>query len=279
MQKNISTAAKRFTGAILVLSITSFVLMAFKAKQMYSDIFQQLGISKTKADENIRSSFLNGYFHYYGAEKAKNILTGNRAEIAKDLLNYTKQQVNSEAFRKQYEQMRKDAMPEEPTEKLLTKEEVRKREIAGVEKSLAESAKTIKELPDMAKILQPTIDMLKKNLADYKDPKSAAIEMYYQGEVYEHEHRIKRYKERLAQWEKDYPANYKLVIKERLQKFISLAKTVDFTAELKTVGNKKKFVNPAYEGKSYEWKQVFRAGKEVIIPAIAFAENWIREME
>ena len=66
--------------------------------------------------------------------------------------------------------------------------------------------------------------------------------------------------------------------KKRLQHFVDLAKTVDFKAELKEVHGKKKFVNPTYEGKSYEWKQVFRAGKEVIVPAVSFSEQWIKEL-
>ena len=44
------------------------------------------------------------------------------------------------------------------------------------------------------------------------------------------------------------------------------------------VNGKKKFVNPTYEGKSYNWKQIYRAGREVIEPAISFAEQWIREI-
>ena len=57
-----------------------------------------------------------------------------------------------------------------------------------------------------------------------------------------------------------------------------LAGTVDFSAELKMVNGKKKFVNPLYEAKAYDWKQIFRAGKEVIDPAVAFARQWINEI-
>jgi hypothetical protein len=63
-----------------------------------------------------------------------------------------------------------------------------------------------------------------------------------------------------------------------LQKFIDLASTVDFSAELKLVNGKKKFVNPLYEAKAYDWKQVFRAGKDVIEPAMTFAQQWIKEL-
>ena len=60
---------------------------------------------------------------------------------------------------------------------------------------------------------------------------------------------------------------------------MKLAKTVDFNAELKTVYGKRKFVNPTYEAKSYDWKQIYRAGKEVIDPAVQAAEQWIKELQ
>ena len=126
--------------------------------------------------------------------------------------------------------------------------------------------------------MKPTIDMLKKQLVDYKDPNNKHIEMYHQSEKYEYEKRIKSYEERLAKWTKEFPADYKVKVRERLQRFLDLSATVDFNAELKQVGNKKKFVNPEYEGKAYDWKQIYRAGKEVIEPARKFAEQWLREL-
>jgi hypothetical protein len=82
----------------------------------------------------------------------------------------------------------------------------------------------------------------------------------------------------MKRWEENYPADYKQLIKSRLQHFIQLAKSVDFSAELKEVNGRKKFVNPVYEGKASDWKQIYRAGKEVILPAVAFAEQWVKEL-
>jgi hypothetical protein len=83
----------------------------------------------------------------------------------------------------------------------------------------------------------------------------------------------------MAEWEKNYPADHRVLIRERLESFVRLARTVNFEAELKTVGNKKKFVDPKYERMPYDWKQIYRAGKEVIEPATAFAEQWIKELK
>lgn len=267
------------TAAVFLLIAGSFVFMSFKMYKTYTDVWQQLGISKEKGIRNIEESFLNGYFHYYGAEKAKNIVTGDRAAIAKDLLVYVKQQVNSDAFKKQYEQQRKNAKPVQHEQKVKTKEEIRKEKIEEMEKSIKETETNMKTMkPDMVKALQPMLDLLKNNLKDYKDPNSKMIDLFYQSEVMNRENNERSYDESMKQWEEQYPADYRQLIKYRLQKFIDLASTVDFSAELKLVNGKKKFVNPAYEAKAYDWKQVFRAGKEVIEPAMVFAQQWIKEI-
>ena len=197
--------------------------------------------------------------------------------MAKDLLTYTKQYVSSPIFKNEYEKLRKDAKPEEEVVKLRSKEEIRKEKIAETEKSIAKTVEIMKQ-KDMVKVMQPTLDILKKTLEDYKQPNNKYIEAFYQYEIREGEDRKRSYLERLARWEKEYPENFNVKIKERLQQFLTLSATVDFDAELKQVGNKKKFVNPTYEGKPYDWKQIYRAGKDVIEPTRVFAEKWLSEL-
>ena len=264
---------------IFLLALISLFSFSFTtSRQLAADIWAQLGMTRAQGTDGIKQSFLNGYLYYYGAKNAKNVAAGNRGAIAKDLLTYTKQYVNSDAFKKEYEQLRKDAKPVEPENKVRSKEEIRKEKIAETEKSIRDAEATMKVSEDMAKIMKPTVDMLKKALEDYKRPDNKTIESYYLYEKNENADRINSYKEKFADWEKEYPVDYREKIKQRLQKFIDLSATVDFTAELKQVGNKKKFVNPAYEGKAYDWKQIYRAGKEVIEPARQFAEQWIKEL-
>ena len=283
MQQRMLTIALiqlRILGIILLLMIPLVFLVSFKSNRVYADIWQQLGLSKEKGVENIRASFMNGYFHYYGARNARNILLGDRAAIARDLLNYTRQYVQSEGFKKQYDLERSQAKPEPDTKTVKTKEEIRKERIAETEKSIRQTEENMKTMKaDMVKVLEPMLDMLKKTLKDYQDPNSQMIDLFYQGELMQHEQRIKSYEERMKNWEKNYPEDYRDMVKDRLNKFLKLAKTVDFNAELKEVNGRKKFVRAEYEGKSYDWKQIFRAGKEVIVPAMEFAEQWMKEMK
>jgi len=269
----------RIASSLLILALIAALLLSFTANKLVTDVWQQLGISREKGFANIDESFLNGYFHYYGAEKAKHLLNGNRTAIAKDLMNYAKQEISSEVFKKKYEQERNNAKPVYTPVQVRTKEEIRREKIAETEKSIRETEANFKNMkPDMVKALQPMMEMLKKNLQDYKDPESKMIDLYYQSEKMQAESNARSFEESTQKWEKEFPAAYKELVKRRLQKFVELAKTVDFNAELKTVNGKKKFVKAAYEYKPSEWKQIFRAGKEIIEPAIAFAEQWMIEL-
>lgn len=265
----------------LLLALFSFFLFSFNtSKRMADDIWKQLGMSKTQGMEGIKQSFVYGYLDVYSARNAKNIAIGDRAAVVKDLLAYTKQFVNSDAFRKEYASARAASKPIAPEAKVISKENIRKEKIAETEKSIKGAEKTSKEMgAEMEKALKPTIDLLKKDLEDYKSPNSKNVEMIYQNDLREQADRQRDYEERLVKWEKNNPVDCKVVIKQRLQKYIELASTVDFNAELKVVGKKKKFVNPQYEGKANDWKTIFRAGKEVYDVAKPFAEQWLKELE
>ena len=99
-----------------------------------------------------------------------------------------------------------------------------------------------------------------------------------QGEKYAQENDIRNHKERVERWEKEFPIDYKEIVRNRLQEFLKLTADIDYNAALKDVNGKKKFVNPNYERKSSQWKMAFRAGKEVTEPARAFVQQWLKEL-
>lgn len=243
-------------------------------------MWKMLGITKQAGDEKIQNSFMYGYLYYYGVKNAKNIALNERGAIAKDLLNYTKTFVNSPAFKKQYDDMRRNAKPQEPVLKPLRSiEEIQKTEIAKTEKSIKDTEKNMKDMPQYAKTMEPVLDMLKKNLKDYQDPKNSYFSSIAMGEKYNQENQVKSFKERTQQWEKSYPENVNDFIAERLQRMLDATKDIDYNAELTEKYGKKKFVNQKYEYKNQEWKQGFRAGKEVTETARAFAQKWLSELQ
>jgi hypothetical protein len=262
-----------FTVALAGLLSVSFTTSG----RMADDMWKQLGMTKVQGTDGIKNSFINGYLDYYGARNARNIATGNRAGIAKDLLTYTKQYINSPLFKKEYEKFRKDGKPEAPEYRARHRAAISKDRVEETQEQIKRTEEIMKK-PDMKKIMEPSYEMLKKNLVELKDTNSKMINNYWMGEQRDYEQSVRSYNERYANWEKNYPENINDIIKARLQKYLDLANTVDFNAELKQVGKKQKFVNPAYEGKSYDWKMIFRAGKEVYEVTKPFAEQWIKEL-
>ncbi len=265
-----------FVLGVALISLFSFSFTT--SERLADDIWKQLGMTKVQGTDGVKQSFLNGYLHYYGARNARNIAAGNRGAVAKDLLTYTKQYISSETFRKEYDMLRKQAKPLPSDRKPKTKEEIRKEEIAKLEKSIKESEEIMKTSAEMAKIMKPIVEMNRKSIEDYKKPDNKTIDYMYQDELNRAERDKQYYRESMVRWEKEFPVDYRQLVAARLQKYLDLAATVDFNAELKQAGNKKKFVNPVYEGKAYDWKQIYRAGKEVYTVAKPFAEQWIKEL-
>jgi hypothetical protein len=263
-----------------LLAIISLFLFSFTvSRKLTDDLWKQLGLSEMQGTQKIKNSFFNNYLDYYGARNIKNITTGSRAAVASDLLSFAKQYMNSPAFKAEYEKLRADAKPVEPVDRSRSKDEIRKEKIEETKKAIKTTEELLKKSDaNMKEIMKPVLEMHNANLKEYQDPNSAMIDLFYQGEQFNKENNIRSYKENLKKWETDYPADYKLVIRSRLQKYLDIARTVDFSAQLVEKNGKKYFVNRTYEGKSDDWKMIFRAGKEVQNVTVAFATQWLKEL-
>lgn len=266
--------------AMVALVAGSYLLSSYKSAKMADDIWKMLGISSQTGTNKIRNSFLNGYLDHYGLKNLKNIAMNDRAAIAKDLLTYTKSYVSGPEFRKEYEKTRAWAKPTEPElKRLRSLTEIQKEEIAKTEKSIKDAEKSIKEMPDLAQALKPVLDMLKQNLKEYKDSTNQYFKSLAMGEKYDNENRVRSYEEAMKRWEEDYPAEINQFIAGRLKTLLEKTEGIDYNAQLVEKYGKKRFVNPTYESKNTEWKQGFRAGKEVTEAAREFGKRWLEEVE
>jgi len=264
---------------LLLLSLT-FLLSSFRVNKTTDDIWKILGITKQAGDEKIKNSFMYGYLYYYGVKNIKNLAINDRGAIAKDLLAYAKQYVSSEGFKNEYELIRKNAKPQGPDLKPLRSiEDIQKNEIAKTEKSIRDTEKNMKDMPQYAKSMEPMLAILKDNLKKYQDPKNSYFASVAMGEKYDNESQVRSYNERMKQWEAGYPETVNQFIIGRLQKMLDATKDIDYNAELVDKWGKKRFANPAYESKNTEWKQGFRAGKEITESARAFAQKWLEELK
>ncbi len=263
----------------MFISVVMAALFSFTVyKKINEEFLKQLGITKTDANSKITNSILGGYLDQYGVRNAKNIVSGNRTAVTKNLLVYTKQHVNTSAFTKEYNALRENQKPKPAIAQ--TPEDMQQQMIAQSKKGIADLEASIKKA-DAAnkKMFEDILVTAKKRLQEAEDPNNIGIANYRKN----YPALVKNFEagnqKQLADWEIKYPANHQQFIKGRLLQFLEETKDIDYNAELFTKNGKKYFVNKAYESKGNRWKMAFRAGKEVVEPAREFVQQWIAEIE
>ena len=181
-----------------------------------------------------------------------NVIQGDKAAAAKDLCDYVKRYINSEEFITDYNNRREEVMPLSYKGSSLTS--LKKNKI-----------------------------MYGKNMTNYKtDTKYVAAQQKLSDENQKEIDALielsKKPFEGKDVWEKAYPADPVGLVKKRLQEYLTLVATVDFTAKLTEPKKyeRKKFINPAYEKKSLKWKATYRAGKDVNDVVTAFVKDWLK---
>lgn len=249
----------------------SITLTAFK---IIDDIINRLGMQQQTAQQNIINNLVGNFsvgpmnpnesntgvdvysqltsFRIPYMPKLSAILTGDKAVAAKEVCEYIKKYINSVDFMEHYMKARAEAMP-------LTQN--------GMSLSTLKANDIVFE----------------KNINNYKTDTKYVAEQ--QKQRTENQKKIDALLEAAKKpfpgkdvWEKTYPTDPTAIVKKRLQEYLQLAATVDFTARL-TEPDKyriKRFVNPVFEKKNLKWKAIYRAGKEVNDVVTAFVKEWLK---
>ncbi|MBL7725118.1 MAG: hypothetical protein JNK27_13280 [Chitinophagaceae bacterium] len=258
----------------LSVSVLAIGLL-FSAFKMVDDIITRLGMQQENAQWHIIRNFIGRFdtgpmepgvedgpansvykqlqsFRIPTAKLLPSVISGDKAAAAKELCEYVKKYVNSVEFATEYVKLREGAIP-------LTD---RGMSLSDLKRNSEVHRLNIKNYPNDTKYVaeqQKLLDESEKKIAVMLD---AAKKPFPGREA----------------WEKLYPVDPAVIIKARLQEYLQVAATVDFTAKL-TEPDKykiKKFVNPVYEKKSLKWKAIYRAGKEVNDAVTAFVKEWLK---
>ena len=270
----------RWIAAAALLYACCILLSFIVAPRLAEGIWKQLGISQQDGNDKIRHSFLDGYLHTEGLRNARNIARGDRAAATADLLAYTRQYLSGPAFKAAYDRLRRESKPTEPTDNSRTNEQIRQDKIDETKKLLANTENTIRTADgEMKKAMQPILDMHKKNLAAWQDPNSKEIARLYQAQIDLRKRELADYQKYTKEWEQRYPEDNKVFIRTRIQQYLALAATVDFTATTHESKGKQVFDKSEYQGRNNDWKMIYRAGKEVYEVTRSFAEKWLPELQ
>jgi hypothetical protein len=236
-----------------------------------------LGMNQLQMDEKITKSILGGYLNSAGITTLKSILAGNKAQIAKELFEYSKNYVQTAAFKKEYFALKNSNKPTEYS--IQTPEDLQKTTIDTYKKSVESAEKLVKSANTQTKpIFENVLKESQKMLDDAKDPNNKIFGNYLKS--YPEMVKISKasFENELKLWDEKFPTDAQLFVKQRLIRFLNETKDIDFSAKLIAKNNKMVFEKPEHERKSYNWKMAFRAGKEVVDPARVFVNKWVVEI-
>ena len=242
------------------------------------DILEQLNLQKQRADIYVLNNFAGDWtsngnfgqnpgvstdwqsidfqlkqFQIPSVRTLASITKGDKVGAAKELCTYVKAYVESPAFIEAYKAKRGKSKP--------TSEPYRPDE-ATIRNQKADLKRLETQQAQMKKMLPPAqyaqfekgINDMRKQIAEWSDPAPNK-----------------------TRWLKMYPEDASVMVKQRLEEYLTTAATVDFNATLIASGRKQKFTNPAYENQSLKWKAIYRAGKDVNDEVTKFVKNWLQE--
>jgi DNA-binding transcriptional MerR regulator len=256
------------------LVIAGLVTVSLTAFCVVENILSRLDIAEQDAKEYIFRDFEEGSLSFPYSTALKKLATGERGAAVKEIGDYIRKYASSPAFAEQYKQTRESNKPEAPAnkqEKLKKRIEELKGDIVTTEKDMKSATGDIK------KLYEATLQMQRTELKALQDPKDPQHAMFT-GDISGNDMDETAYKERLADFDKQYPATVKELVKTRLKEFLAMTADMDFNAQLVDRGGRKRFADPKLEAKDDTWKRCFRSGKETMTAARAYAQQWLKEL-
>lgn len=221
------------------------------------------------------------YFSYPLPGELKATPLNERPLIVKAVGEFVKLYTKSGDFRSRYLEHREASKPKAP-EAPESMEEMKTKEKEQMKKSLQDMEKAKANMPASQKAeFEKLIEALKLQMAEIQKQQnitySAETEQYMK-QGYEAE--MQEYKEKLQEWEKDYPKEPDMMIRRWLEEFLKISSDVNFDAQVSEDGSgKKRFVNADYENKPDLWKLCFRAGRQTTEAGRKFASEWLKELK
>jgi len=213
------------------------------------------GLKENELKQRIVNSLANGNIPVYPEKKLfKAASPAAQAAFVKNTLGWVKAYSESAAFKADYDKQRASAKPPLPKSNGTPDEQFAKYLVEQRQSVETMKKNVAKMSPDMQKQMEGTVKQMEAMVErSAKDPQTAAI--MKQGFEKTNISEQKDYQERLATWEKKYPADSRLLIAARFHQFLELSQNIAYDAKLVPgSGGKMKFADPQYEAKSSQWK-------------------------
>lgn len=259
------------TATLRTLLVAGVVATAGLAV-LRADVLSDLGIAAAEAPHLAVQAATEGSLPWAAAQRFKTAATAQKVALVKGAVAWAKIFTASPAFASAYATARDEMKPAPPADALGLDDTV-KQQIAQIDRSEAEMKKQLAGQPAMLKQL---LDQLEASRAQtLAMAKNAEMQKAFANRGVEAK---KHYAATLVEFDQKHPPDPRAAVAVQLHRFLDVCRDVDFGAQLTDSSGGRRFVNPAYEQKSSEWKMCFRAGKEPVEAARALAEAWLREL-
>jgi hypothetical protein len=236
-----------------------------------------LGISEGRAREAIFESFITDTLSMAGETAAFTAApTATRVAMVNFAMALARGFTESEDFRRRYADHREangpDPLPDEPTvDAILAKQR------AGFEAQVEQMRKLFDQItPEQRATLEEGWKDMRAQLTEMETgPRRAELEKALRQQHVAH---AREREQALAEMEKVWPSDHRVLIANRLRHFLEVSKDIAYDARLVEKDGKKLFADPAMEARPKEWKMLFRAGKPATDAARAFAQKWLNDL-
>lgn len=261
----------RFAVIITLVGVLAVSVVA-------QDHLATLGITEGRAREAVFDSFMSNAVSIAGKPAAFLALApAARVALVNFALTTARTFAESEDFKRRYADHREangpDPLPEEQTaDGILAKQR------AGFENQVTEMRKLFDQItPEQRATLEEGWKQMREQLTEMeKGEKRKEIDGMLKDQ---HDAAVRQRDAQVAEFEKNYPADSRVLIASRLRHFLDVTKDVDYTATLVAKNKQQVFANEALEAKPAEWKMAFRAGKPATDAARTFAQKWLADLQ
>lgn len=258
----------------LALSLALVTLLACAA--LAQDTLATLRTSEREVHNSIFLTFATGSFAPTGDRAVfKAASPEQRAVLVRAVAALVNTFIASPDFAARYRVYREAQKPPAP-DRPQSGDEARAEQQAAIDQAVQQAMATAKTLSGEARReLEENIAEMKRQVAELNaDPEyRAALDRSVAAEAVESR---QAYEQKLAVWQAEFPEDVNALITRRLRQFLLACGDVDFGAELRQGDDRTlRFVNPAYERRSADWKLCFRAGKPAVDAARAAATAWL----
>ncbi len=241
------------------------------------DSLRLLKLPREEALTLIKLSLINANLNT--SKAIGKVVETKRVQITEDMLKFAWDYTNSPEFTvwwREYREAQKPIMQPMPS----MSHDMRGDHVRNLEAKLADIRAQRDTASESQKArLKGEITHLEKTLKELHNMSPKQDSMMTQMFAKMREEALNDYNHQIEFWKERFPENGKLYLKARLDEYLALAASVDFSALLKPGPNGTLvFVEQEYENKSYHWKMCYRAGREANTAAIRIVREWLREL-